>query len=693
MGGLSLRRASLGLRRLGASDPWNPLLSGLAHHFDLASRREGAGAAPAYRPEIDGLRAIAVIPVVLFHLGLGWLPGGFVGVDVFFVISGYLITRLLLAESAAGPVSLLRFYERRVRRIAPNLVAMLAFTTLAAMIILIPFDLLRFAQSLIAAIGSGSNVLFWLRTGYFEPDSASFPLLHTWSLGVEEQYYLCFPLLVIATARRPVLFVALLGGSWLASLAIAEWQLAIAPSAAFYLPFARWWELMTGSLIAALPLARGDGSRNALPGWVALLAPAGLAAIALAVLVLDAHSRFPGLAALVPCCGTAAVIVGEGLAPGPVGRLLASAALRTIGLASFALYLWHWPVIVFARYVLQRDLAPAEIGAALALIAVLGFASWRWIEVPARRVPLARLGPALALAATALVAFAALAIATRGLPQRYPPALRPLALGTEATNPARAGCDSPTPERIAADGVCVIGAAGRAPRFAVVGDSFADALVPGFAAAATRAGLAGRVYSFAGCAVLAGAGNNRACRAHAQAALARLAADRSIARVVLVERWTTLFEGRREGALPHAPVWLSDDATTATGAANNRRVLAQALQRTLALLGPDRVVVVFGMPEPHVAVPQFATLRAVAGLPVPGLPLARYRARQAGVAALLRAETARSGAHLLDLGSAMCGRVECPVIAGTTPLYSDDNHPTRDFAVALAPALARAIAP
>ena len=642
--------------------------------------------AATYRPAIDGLRAVAVVPVVLFHLGVGALPGGFVGVDVFFVISGYLITGILFREMQAGRFSLARFYERRIRRILPNLYAMILATTLVACVLLIPFDLTRYGQSVVATLGFAANVYFWFRTGYFAPASDQLPLLHTWSLGVEEQYYLVSPLLLLLLAdrhpRRIGLVVAVLFAT---SFALAVHQVRTAPDAAFYLPLARWWELMTGSFLALGLVPRPD--RRVLREALAL---AGLTAIVAAIALYRADLPFPGVGALAPCLGAAAVIQADRGGDTAAGRLLGSRPLRAIGLLSYSLYLWHWPVIVFARYLAQRALTAGESFAALLAIVALAYGAYRWIEVPvrSRRIPARRLFVGAGVGAGALASVAATLVVAGGLPGRYPPAVRPLAMAVDRANPDRLRCDSPSPARLRSGDVCVIGAPGVAPSFALIGDSFADALSPGVAEAARRAGLAGIVLTRGGCLMLAGAGNSDECRDAAARSYALIARSPGIRRVVLIGRWPTWYEARREGLFPQERIWIADAASgDGRDVAENRAVLARGLRRTAALPAGRRLTVVVGLPEQHVHVPQYATLRTLAGLPVDGLARADYDRRQRGAKALI----AGTGVDVLDLGPAMCDAQACPIVRGGEALFVDDNHPSRDYARALAPWLRRAV--
>jgi len=349
-----------------------------------------------YRPEIDGLRAVAVLPVLLFHAGLG-CPGGYIGVDVFFVISGYLIGSLILRECETGEFRFVRFWVRRIRRLFPALAVTLAATAIAAWFLFIPAHLEETGAALVAQPLLVANVLFWSQSGYFETASHYQPLLHTWSLAVEEQFYLFLPLLLVPLlkrGRRPAVIV-----TWLFIAASFAWSLhatARFPSAAFFLLPSRIWELDLG-LALALLLRTGfrDRRRNELASL------AGLAAILAPVFLYDAGTPFPGVAALAPCLGTVLVIFAN---TGPLttsGRLLASPLPVWIGKISYPLYLWHWPTLVFARYAWMDAWSPALAPAVLAVSFLLAWATWRWIERPVRELHVFATARPLVLASVA----------------------------------------------------------------------------------------------------------------------------------------------------------------------------------------------------------------------------------------------------------------------------------------------------
>jgi peptidoglycan/LPS O-acetylase OafA/YrhL len=362
-----------------------------------------------YRPEIDGLRAIAVAAVILFHAGFSLFSGGFVGVDVFFVISGFLITSIIVGELEAGRFSVLRFYERRARRILPALFTVMAACVPFAYRLLSPDDLKDFAQSLAAICMFASNVLFWGESGYFDTQAELKPLLHTWSLAVEEQFYLIFPLLLMAAWRigRAGL-VALIVGIAAVSLLTSVHEVRHFPSAAFYLLPSRAWQLLVGA-IASFGVARqGDKERGALSRRLGceLIAWSGMAMIVTALFLFDERTSFPGLNAVWPTLGTALVLIGA-TDQTSVGRALAWRPLVGLGLISYSAYLWHQPLFALTKQALLSDL-PAGLAIVLCLATLaMAVLSWRFIEQPFRDSHRIGRAAVFGLAAGGMLAFIA----------------------------------------------------------------------------------------------------------------------------------------------------------------------------------------------------------------------------------------------------------------------------------------------
>jgi len=324
------------------------------------------------------LRAVAVVPVVLFHAGLSIFSGGYVGVDVFFVISGYLITSIIIGELSEGRFSLLTFYERRARRILPAL--------FVVMIACVPFawawmqaDAFRnFSQSLLAVSVFGSNVIFWLQSNYFGPGAETKPLLHTWSLAVEEQYYVLFPLLLMALWRwgRANVFWVVVAFT-IVSFLLCLWGVRNMPSANFYLAPFRAWELLAGSICAFVMFQKPQKSNE-------LLSLLGLALLVYSIIAFGEHTPFPSTYALAPVIGTALIIV---FADGTtlVGKLLSMRGFVGIGLISYSFYLWHQPLFAFARIKSVFEPSQALMIFLAIMSAVLAYLSWRFVEHPFRK--------------------------------------------------------------------------------------------------------------------------------------------------------------------------------------------------------------------------------------------------------------------------------------------------------------------
>lgn len=334
-----------------------------------------------YRSEIDGLRAVAVVPVVLFHAGLEAFGGGFVGVDVFFVISGYLITTIIIDEMDGGAFSLVRFYERRARRILPALFFVALCSIPVAWFLLLPSDMKDFAQSLAAVATFSSNILFWRESGYFDIAAELKPLLHTWSLAVEEQFYILFPLFLMAAwrlGRRTIVWM--LTASFAISLAAAQWGAYNGPSATFFLLPTRAWELLIGSF-CAFYLQR---NQIVAPLWFQnLMSVSGLAAILYAVFVFDEATPFPGIYALVPTVGTVLIILFA--LPGTfVHAFLSLRGMVGLGLISYSFYLWHQPVFAFWRHYSFLETTHVQMLLLSGLSVLLAVFTYFFVEAPFR---------------------------------------------------------------------------------------------------------------------------------------------------------------------------------------------------------------------------------------------------------------------------------------------------------------------
>lgn len=520
-----------------------------------------------YRRDVDGLRGLAILCVVLFH-ATGSLEGGFIGVDVFFVISGYLITGILLREVKTGKLSLAAFWERRVRRIMPASLVMAAVTLGLGLVILLPNDLQGLGKSLVAHVLTVSNFYFWKDSGYFDGASEEKPLLHTWSLAVEEQFYILYPLLFVIlgrlmTSRGKSADPArvLLPGFSIAAVAgllLSVWMVHKEAQMAFYLLPSRFWELLLGGILACFP----DKWLRTSGPWSRVGAVVGLALIIGSAVQLRETMPFPGWLALPPCLGGALLIWA--LAPDQPGtrsfwvrRVLESRVLVGLGLISFSLYLWHWPLLTFWEYMDAGFSRKTDdvVRLLIVLLAVgVSYASWRWVENPFRRPqPGSSRGRVFAcalLGVTALVLSGAWVNWSDGFPGRWAPSELKVAnaeheMGVESKEKGDA---------------FVAVKAGRAPSFGsqqagapvhvlVWGDSHAWCMSPAVAAAAESHGKAGLLTWYPstppGLGFVQPASSGLGSRAVEWGeAILKIVKDQKIPNVVLVGYWRRVAKGR-----------------------------------------------------------------------------------------------------------------------------------------------------
>lgn len=464
-----------------------------------------------YRPDLDGLRAVAVVPVILFHLGAPYMPGGFVGVDVFFVLSGFFITRQIALELAENRFSVLNFYDRRIRRLFPALFVMLFASAIVAWLVLLPDDLRDFGKSLASTALSISNIYFLQKSDYFAPAAETMPLLHTWSLGVEEQFYLLFPVFLMLLWRhlranlfRVVCFIAAV------SFAGSVWGAEARPQATFYLLPTRAWELLLGSILAL-------SSAQAPKSWRLrnTAAIAGLAGIGIAIVTYNKEMPFPGLAAALPCLGCALLIwAGQSTVQAVpdsghditlVSRILALPPFVFIGLISYSLYLWHWPIIVFAHQTSPRPLTFDQAVVVALTTVCIAYASWRLIEQPLRRGDVfwptrghrLRYG---GLAIAGIGALGAIFCIGKGFPERNAPEVLAAMQDAKDISPHRARChiDAKKQGNLKLADTCVFGSKPRR-RVVLLGDSHGAELSYALAEVADVYGLQVRQITASGC--------------------------------------------------------------------------------------------------------------------------------------------------------------------------------------------------
>ena len=656
-----------------------------------------------YRADIDGLRSLAIVPIVLFHAGFSLFSGGFVGVDIFFVISGYLITSIIAKEIRGGQFDLWRFYERRIRRIFPALIVMLLFSGVAGWLLLFPLDLQAFGQSMVASTGFVANISFWLQSGYFDTASDLKPLLHTWSLAVEEQFYLFFPLVLLVTIRasrdpRRIVWILLL-----LSFALSLFGVSRNPDATFYLIPTRAWELLIGSVLAldAVPIVKNHTAREMLAGL-------GLGLILVPVFAYSSQTPFPGLSALWPCLGTALIIRSGGaqLPPTRVARLLMLRGVVLIGLMSYSLYLWHWPIMVFSHHWLLEK--PDSTGKILLVAAsvLAAFASWLLVEKPARHHAggLSRNHVfGLAGAAALLCIGIGGVFWHNGFVSRYPDALQSLLriheqqtkgfIGLQATVGGQKREGLP-------DGGFVVGGAGQQPQIAIWGDSHVGAILNGVIGAAQPDKAPGiSVFALGGCRpivdVYLAYEASTACHDHNQAVLAYLLKGPE-RKVVLVSRWPiALFgdvratgKGDGLGSLAVRPATYLDEAQAI-------EAFSLHLGRTIDALtqaGKQVVVVetIIDLPQdvPHLV---FKTLLRDPATAQISKDVSAYRERFSGVEQVFDRMQARHRFERIRLRDGLCDQWQCLLYRRETGqktgqvLYTDNNHLSTSGSALLAP--------
>ncbi len=655
----------------------------------------------AYRRDIDGLRAIAVVAVVLFHAHVGPVHGGFIGVDVFFVISGYLIAGIILDDIGAGRFSIAEFYERRLRRLFPALFAVLAACTLAGYLLFLPDEFSKFGQSVVATSTFVSNFLFWSQAGYFDTPAELKPLLHTWSLAVEEQFYLFFPafLLIVSKYARASTTRIVIGVAFVSFL-ISAASLIKHPDTAFYLPHTRMWELMLGAWLVVAPL------QNPTTSWMrTTLALCGIGMIAASATLYSGSTPFPGPAALLPC-GGAALIIYAGRGGGSViGDLLSTRPLVYVGLISYSLYLWHWPILVFSRAWLVRPLTTLEAVALIAVSFAFADLSWRFVESPFRgkrgrfsRYQIYAMG---SIATLMMIGVGATIDLRDGIPSRVPKVVAIAAAGAfDVDETFKRRCSNFAPQQVAKDVLCKIGAdTAESPTFILWGDSHAYAIASAVSDAARAVGELGLFAGSGGCAPLLGVSRTVArafpCEAFNDAVIDLIRRDDALATVIIAARWTLTADGRRYLYEGGADTFVRDVDSSETSIMENRAVFRRGLERTLAALheAGKRVLVVGPIPEVGFDVPTTLArnLWFQRGFHIEPTRDA-FLQRQQYVLDTLLVLQARFGFSLFRPDLILCNDIRCSVGTDDRPLYVDDNHLSTTGADLLRPSLERALA-
>ena len=601
-----------------------------------------------YRAEIDGLRAVAVLPVLFFHSGWSSFSGGYVGVDVFFVISGFLITGILAGEIAEHRFSILNFYERRIRRIFPCLFAVIIVSCAAAAALLVPMDFRDFSKSVIATVFFASNVLFFRQSGYFDDQSAIKPFLHTWSLAVEEQFYIVFPILLWLIHRyaRDRMFLVLVPLA-LFSFAINVWGARHMPAFTFFMAPTRVWELFAGALLAlgAVPALHHRATREVL-AWI------GLALVVYAVFTFTSDSVFPGWNALFPVTGACLLIqFGQGTS---AGWLLSRKVPVFVGLISYSLYLWHWPIIVFSEYYLAQKLTGWGTVAAVAVSLLVATVSWRYVERPFRvkgLIPRRRIFQGAAAAMAIMILLSSAGVLSDGWAGRFPEEVVRLERFAGAYNPRRSQCHRDEDKIIAFEKSCVYGAA-TPPTYAIWGDSHAVELTYALGEIAARRGKSVMELTYSSCPPSLGfdARDRPSCRRYNDDVAQFLVNSRTLTTVFLVARYDN------HGTDPTFSVGIRKSVETLVGAGK-------------------RVVLVYPIPTASVSIPRTLARYAASGADLSRLFIEEsdYMRQNAYAFQLLDSFREPNVVHVFP-SKQLCHDDTCSVYANGTPLYFDQQH-------------------
>ena len=624
-----------------------------------------------YRPDIDGLRALAILAVVFYHAGVPGFSGGFVGVDVFFVISGYLITSIIERNISRNRFSLAAFYERRVRRILPALFVMMGASAIAAAALLYPVEYRSFARSLITTTLFVSSVQFRREGGYFDVEADRKPLLHTWSLSVEEIFYVFFPVLLLLLWRCCRLRRFWIVGAFAALSfigAVGALYLKSESRAAFFLAHFRAWELLIGVLLAlaATPLPR---YRRGLD----LASLVGVAMIVAAVIGYSDATTFPGAAALLPCLGAALVILAGQHHRSLAGRILSRRPLVLTGLISYSLYLWHWPILVFAGAWLGRRPAGGETAALILASFVAAILSWRYVERPfrgksgwlSRRTLFATAGAVGAL----LVAIGLHGEVTRGWLGRYPDALRVVLDADDDRDPRQKEC------LLRAQHIegCVYGRPQAPPTIALWGDSHAAVYAPMLGAMADARGESVLALTLPACPPTAGWEDatrspkaRQSCARYQDMAITKILGMPSIRTVVVAANFGAYYrEDNRDGRF------------------------AVGLERAIARLRHAGKQVVIVSPFPRFDAQILETLAKAAGrgedLTAISQPLGDFLRDNRAAFNLLDSIGSEGNLLRIHPHAGLCDDRRCFVYGDGRAYYTDEDHLSMSGAAVLSP--------
>lgn len=638
-----------------------------------------------YRKDIDGLRSLAILPVMFNHSDLSIAPGGFVGVDIFFVISGFLITGVLVRDIDNDRFSIVSFYERRIRRIVPALVVLLIACLAVGWLILLPGEYEDLSKSTFAVLLFSSNIWFWREAGdYFAEAVTTAPLLHTWSLAVEEQFYLFFPLLLLLLAKRSyrtrIWVIGLISiASFILSLALTN----LHPTANFYLLPTRIWELGLGALIAigVVPASKSSIVNDT-------ISVTGITAIVLSVALINEKMPFPGLTAVPPCLGAAAILWSGQRGDTMGGKLLSSSLLVWFGLISYSLYLWHWPVFVTARIISGNSLLGLPMALfCIVLSVILGWLSWRFIERPFRNtqhgiwIPRARIFKTATLAIGSIMLVCGLVLVSGGASRRIPDTVNALLLEAKYRTELENRCMSIE----IGDPPCLIGPATKNLSFVVWGDSHAGAMLSGFESVLSDTDQSAVAFTKSACPPLpqlwrVDQGIRHHCDLHNADVLRQINSDFPNSTIILVARWALATQSvRAEGEAGANAVFARSGEQPRTSE-ENAALVHESLDRLVSHLHADghKVIIFAGIPEQGKDINKLVARSALLGGDgqehIKGWTTRdSYNQRNSKAMPIFQHVSKQYGSQIINVRDIMCTQV-CAVSENGKLLYRDDNH-------------------
>jgi peptidoglycan/LPS O-acetylase OafA/YrhL len=645
-----------------------------------------------YRAEIDGLRALAVVPVILFHAGLNLFSGGFVGVDVFFVISGFLITTIIINELDQGKFSVVNFYERRARRILPALFFVILVTLPFAWMWLTPRDMKDFAQSLAAVATFSSNILFLLESGYFDTTAELKPLLHTWSLAVEEQYYIFFPLLLMLTwrfGRRWTL--AVLAVIFFLSFGLGQWAAYNQPSAAFYLLPTRGWELLVGAFAAFYLQKRDHIQSHAFNQAASLL---GLVLVTYAVFAFDKRTPFPTFYTLVPTVGTA-LIIFSAVKGTYVNTLLSSKPMVGIGLISYSAYLWHQPMFALVRHrSLNEPSMALFIGLGIFSL-MLAYFSWKYIETPFRnkvKYNRKKIFTYSGIGLSILIVLGVIGHLKNGVLHHYDDLTKKMLMPEFGFTDKQTRCHREGNSYMPLDESCVLGDTKHIVG-ALIGDSHGYAVSTAIEDEAAKQHIGLYQMTFNGCPVAGSVyrvdfNTDNKCAAFNADVEQFILKHHEIEHVVIVSRWTQFLTGtgfnNGEGGIEKTKA-LIDNIANGVRERNTEAIRLEKLKKktidaiTAYLNAGKKVVLVYPIPEVGWAAANYIAKQTLFGEKdfVTSTSYALFKQRNQVAFDTLDAIPDSENLTRVYPDQYLCNKEQkdrCIFILNGEPLYFDDNH-------------------